>query len=73
MKVAYKDLSSLASDVWAAKTLEDKRAKISVLIESMKFKAKAERFKQLVLEADVKKIDKLAADIMLCDTDKVIR
>ncbi len=74
MKLEYKDLGPLASDVWTASCLEQKKAKMLVLIESMRFKGKAEEFKRkLTSLIDGRKIDKFAADIVLCDTDKVIK
>ena len=68
-----KNFESLAQDVWKAKSLGEKK---TILVEMvMNFDHKDKQFKFLQVIANLNSLaraDKLASDIMLTDTDKVI-
>ena len=69
-----KNYDSLAKDVWAAQSIMEKK---SILIEMvMQFDHREKQTKFLMQISNLKslaKADDLAAQLMLCDTDKVIR
>ncbi len=75
-EVKANDLGALAQAVWALpKTdIEGKKQRLHVLVDNFKFKDKQEKFHlQITKENNPNKLDKLAADLMLADTDKVIK
>ena len=69
-----KNYDSLAKDVWAAQSMMEKKA---ILVEMvMDFDHREKQTKFLMQISNLKslaKADDLAAQLMLCDTDKVIR
>lgn len=67
------DLSTQAQAVWAEKDVEAKRTKCVALINGMRFKAKIPEFLRVAANANAQRLDRLASDLMLCDTDKVIK
>jgi DNA-binding ferritin-like protein (Dps family) len=70
------NLDQLAQKVWALpKTeVEQKKEILHEMIDAFKFKDKQEKFHLVVTGEDrAARLDKLAADFTLTDTDKVIK
>lgn len=68
-----KNLESLAQEVWAAESLGEKKSILVEMIINFDHKGKTQKFLQVVANlTSLAKADKLASDIMLTDTDKVI-
>ena len=68
-----KNLETLAQQVWSETTLDGKKGQLFNMIEQFKHPKKAEMFMQQVqLITSPMKADKLAADLMLRDTDQVV-
>ena len=65
---------SLAQDVWAAKSIGEKKEKLVEMVIQFDHKDKAGKFLQVIANLNsLAKADKLASDIMLRDTDKVLK
>lgn len=72
--VKANNLEYQAQQVWATSDIPTKKMIILEMIDDFKFKAKQDQFRDLVNGTDkAARLDKLAADIMLADTDKVIK
>lgn len=68
-----KNLEKYAQMVWNTSKLEEKKCILNQMIDSFQHKAKGEEYKQLVeTTMSGKRLDQLAANFMLRDTDKVI-
>ena len=68
-----KNLESLAQEVWAAESLGEKKTILVEMIINFDHKGKTQKFLQVVSNlTSLAKADKLASDVMLTDTDKVI-
>jgi hypothetical protein len=68
------NLEMLAQRVWSENTLDGKKIQLFNMIEQFKHPKKAEMFMQQVqFITSGNKADKLAADLMLRDTDQVVR
>ena len=64
----------LAQDVWQAKSIGEKKEKLVEMVIQFDHKDKAGKFLQVIANLNsLAKADKLASDIMLRDTDKVIK
>ena len=68
-----KNLESYAQEVWNAKTLGGKKVAIIKLIDQFDHKEKAQKLQEQSTLMSANQLDKLAADLMLRDTDKVIK
>lgn len=68
-----KNFDTLAQQVWLSTNVNTKREILGQMIDQFKFKAKAQKFRAQAITANAAKLDKLAANLMLNDTDKVIK
>lgn len=68
-----KNFESLAQDVWKAKSIGEKKTILVQMVMNFDHKDKTTKFLQVIANlTSLAKADKLASDIMLTDTDKVI-
>ena len=68
-----KNFESLAQDVWKAKSIGEKKTILVEMVMNFDHKEKTTKFLQVIANlSSLAKADKLASDIMLTDTDKVI-
>lgn len=68
-----KNLETYAQLVWNTQKLEEKKCILNQMIESFQHKSKVDEYKQIVDNTSSgKRLDQLAANFMLRDTDKVI-
>lgn len=74
-KIQGADLSSLAQNVWAVKSVDAKKAALHAMINAYKFKENQEKHRRLVTaEMSAPKLDMLAKDFMLSgEGHKVIK
>lgn len=68
-----RNFDKLAQQVWNSSNIETKRQALSQMIDQFQYKAKANKFRAQAVTANATKLDQLAANIMLNDTDKVIK
>lgn len=71
----FNRLEFIAKDVWAARTIEDKKKHMNTMIDNFEFPKKAEQFRKAVATATTAmRLDKLAGDLVLLQSgDRVIR
>ena len=68
-----KNFESIAQEVWKAKSLGEKKSLLIDMVMSFDHKDKQFKFLQVIANLNsLARADKLASDIMLRDTDKVI-
>ena len=68
-----KNFESLAQEVWKAKSIGEKKSLLIDMVMSFDHKEKTVKFLQVISQLEsLARADKLASDIMLTDTDKVI-
>lgn len=68
-----KNFESLAQEVWKAKSIGEKKTILVEMVMSFDHKEKTTKFLQVIANLNsLARADKLASDIMLTDTDKVI-
>lgn len=68
------NMNTQAQLIWRTPDVESKKVLLHEMVNSFRYKDKQEYFHKLINgEGRIHKLDKLAADIMLADTDKVIR
>lgn len=68
-----KNFESLAQDVWKAQSIGEKKTILVQMVMNFDHKDKTTKFLQVIANLNsLAKADKLASDIMLTDTDKVI-
>ena len=68
-----KNFESLAQDVWKAQSIGEKKTILVQMVMNFDHKEKTTKFLQVIANLNsLAKADKLASDIMLTDTDKVI-
>jgi len=68
-----KNFESIAQEVWKAKSLGEKKSLLIDMVMSFDHKDKTVKFLQVISQLEsLARADKLASDIMLTDTDKVI-
>jgi len=68
-----KNFESLAQDVWKAQSIGEKKTILVQVVMNFDHKEKTTKFLQVIANLNsLAKADKLASDIMLTDTDKVI-
>jgi len=68
-----KNFESLAQDVWKAKSIAEKKTILVEMVMNFDHKEKTTKFLQVIANLNsLARADKLASDIMLTDTDKVI-
>ena len=68
-----KNFESLAQEVWAAKSIGEKKTILVEMVMNFDHKDKTTKFLQVIANLNsLARADKLASDIMLTDTDKVI-
>lgn len=68
-----RNFDTLAQQVWNSSNIETKRQVLSLMIDQFQYKSKANKFRAQAVTANATKLDQLAANIMLNDTDKVIK
>ena len=74
MPVEANNLELLAQQVWSTKDVDCKKILLERMVDDFKFKAKQEHFRDLIAGTDKPaRLDKLAADLMLADKDKVVK
>lgn len=74
MATVYNDFSELAQAVWVAVDRSEKVELINIMITNcISNDVKKATFRRQVLQMNVSKLDRFAADLMLCDHDKVIK
>ncbi len=74
MTIIANDLGQLAQKVWQYSDVEAKKHTLHEMVDSFKFKEKQEKFHLIITrENRPSRLDKLAADLMLADCDKVIK
>lgn len=74
MAIQANNFSILAQEVWNERDINKKKELVNVMIDEFKFKAKQPHFRGIVTTTNSGyRLDKLASDIMLADTDKVIQ
>lgn len=74
MELSFNDLSTHARNVWNASSIAEKKQAADLLIEQMRYKSKAVQFRQKLSKLNCpKQLDSFAANILLVDSDKVIR
>lgn len=67
-----KNFDTLAQQVWTSTNINTKREIIGQMIDQFKYKAKAQKFRAIAVTANAAKLDDLATNLMLRDTDKVV-
>jgi len=68
-----KNFESLAQDVWKANSIGEKKTILVEMVMTFDHKEKTAKFLQVIANlTSLARADKLASDIMLRDTDKVI-
>jgi len=68
------NLEQQAQQVWNTPDVAEKKTILLEMIDNFRFKARQEQFRDIVESATKgTRLDKLAADLMLVDNDKVIR
>ena len=68
-----KNFESIAQEVWKAKSIGEKKSLLIDMVMSFDHKDKTVKFLQVISQLEsLARADKLASDIMLTDTDKVI-
>lgn len=68
-----KNFESLAQEVWKAKSIGEKKTILVEMVMNFDHKEKTTKFLQVIANLNsLARADKLASDIMLTDTDKVI-
>ena len=68
-----KNFESLAQDVWKANSIGEKKTILVEMVMTFDHKEKTAKFLQVIANLNsLARADKLASDIMLRDTDKVI-
>ena len=68
-----KNFESLAQQVWKAKSIGEKKTILVEMVMNFDHKDKTTKFLQVIANLNsLARADKLASDIMLTDTDKVI-
>jgi hypothetical protein len=71
--MAGSNLEELAQQVWNTSDTISKKGFLFEMIENFKYKEKQEQFRIIVERTERSdRLDKLAADLMLADRDKVI-
>ena len=75
VKNVSKDLSAHAKLVWSESDINEKRKRLHEMLVDFRFPKKIPIFEKKINDPNItgNKLDKLAADLMLCDTDKVIK
>lgn len=69
-----KNFEGLAKDVWATNSMYEKKSLLVEMVQSFDHKDKQAKFLiQINNLKSLAKADDLAAQLALCDTDKVIR
>lgn len=73
MSIQANNLEQQAQAVWECLDVHGKRELLHEMVDGFKFKAKQIMFHQQIdKEKRPSKLDKLAADLMLADVDKVV-
>lgn len=68
-----KNFESLAQEVWKAQSIGEKKTILVEMVMNFDHKDKTTKFLQVIANLNsLARADKLASDIMLTDTDKVI-
>jgi hypothetical protein len=68
-----KNYDAMAQKVWAATNVNEKRAIINEMIDSFQYPAKADTFRRQAATASANRLDQMAANLMLNDTDAVVK
>jgi hypothetical protein len=67
-----KNFDSIAQAVWATRDINQKRALLNEAVTQFKYPAKAEKFRREIEKANATKLDFMASNLALNDSDKVI-
>jgi len=67
-----RNFDKLAQQVWQTKDVERKREIVNQMISQFQYQSQARKFLAKVISANAYKLDVLAKDIALRDTDRVI-
>jgi hypothetical protein len=68
------NLGEMAQQVWATKNIAEKKTLLHDMVDDFKFKGKQDHFRVVIEGTDkAARLDKLAADLALADTDKVVQ
>lgn len=67
-----KNYDELAQKVWGTADINEKRQYINEMIDNFQYPSKADKFREGVMRASAKRLDQIAANLMLNDTDKVL-
>ena len=68
-----RNFDTMAQEVWAAKTVEAKRAVLHEMVDMFQHKYKQPQFHEEIDFANFNRCDFLASSLALNDTDKVIK
>lgn len=68
-----KNFDTLAQQVWQATNKDTKLEIVNQMIDQFKYKAKAQKFRAIAVTASSTKLDQLASNLMLNDTDAVVK
>lgn len=69
-----KNLEQYAQQVWNASDINQKKLVLLEMIDNFKYKTKQDHFRDIVNSTSRSvRLDRLAADLMLADNDKLIK
>lgn len=69
-----KNFESLAQQVWQAETLGEKKERLVEMVMTFDHPKKSAKFLHVIVDLkSLARADKLASDIMLRDTDRVVK
>lgn len=69
-----KALDSMAQNVWAATSIEEKRARLCEMIDNFQYKSKAEQYKRdALLMTSAYKLNNFTAQLLLRNGNQVIK
>lgn len=72
--MAGNNLEELAQQIWNISDIKIKQQLLLEMIDGFRYKEKQEQFRLIVNRTiQSKRLDKLAADLMLADRDKIIQ
>ena len=70
--VHMNELQETCTQVWATNDLQSKKNLLRRAIKDFKYKAKIQSFETAINEADANECDKIAGNLILNKTDKVV-
>ena len=66
------DMTDICAQVWTVADIESKRNLLRRAVETFKYKAKRDEFLDKIAKADANTCDKIASNLILNKTDKVV-